>query len=100
MSVNYTSYSPLMVGWSDDLNSIRDSEGRPVGQMVTPPADYWIKKARRREHGFLEFEGLVLLDQNNDAIVDFEGAPGTISGDAPPWHIEGLKRSLGMTFWE
>ena len=96
MSLDFTSYSPLMLGWSADPDSIQDSKGRLVCRMERPPKD-WSHNPRT---GYLEHDGLVMLDQNNRPIKDFPGAPRTLKGTAPPWEVEGLRRSLGMTYWE
>ena len=96
MSLNYTSHSPLMLGWSKNPDSIQDSKGRDVCRMQRAPED-WTNNPRQ---GWLEFEGLVLLDLSNRPIRNFIGAPATIADTAPAWHVEGLRRTLGMTYWE
>ena len=96
MPLNYTSYSPLMRGWSENPNSIKDSKGRPVCLLEKPPND-WSHSPRT---GYLECDGLIMLDHNNNAIKEFLGAPRTLKDTAEPWNIEGLRRCLGMTYWE
>ena len=79
-----------------DPNSIRDGKGRLVCLMEKPPRD-WSHNPRM---GYLQCEGLILLDQYNWPIKNFPGAPRTLKGKESPWIIEGLRRSLGMTYWE
>ena len=92
---NYTSYSPITQGWNDDnLWSMRDSRGRHAFLMPAPPTDW----QHNPHSGYLTYNGLVMLDQNNRPVKDYPGAPLTLSYDATASLIEGLRRYFGMTY--
>lgn len=96
MSLDYTSYSPLTSGWTNDPATIRDHRGRQVCLMDQPPKDWH----HNPEIPYLMFEDKVVLDVNNRPIKDYKGAPLTISIEAEGWLLEGLYRTLGMTISE
>ena len=98
MSEDYTSYSPLTQGWNNDMDvsTVRDSKGRQVFLMPEAPTDYTPKP----RCGYLMFEGLFILDDNNRPIKDYPGAPLTLSTQAPACLMEALRRVLGMTIFE
>ena len=92
---NYTSYSPLTQGWNDDnLRSMRDSHGRHAFLMPNPPPDW----QHNPNSGYMMYNGLVMLDQNNRPVKDYPGAPLTLSYDAKASLVEGLRRYFGMTY--
>ena len=92
---NYTSYSPITQGWNDDnLRSMRDSQGRHAFLMPDPPPDW----QHNPYSGYMMYNGLVMLDQNNRPVKDYPGAPLTVSYDAKASLIEGLRRYFGMTY--
>lgn len=96
MTLNYTSYSPITQGWTDDLSSMKDSKGRDTLWLPSPPPDY----VHMPKCGYLMFEGLVMLDDNNRPIKDFPGAPLTLETKVPGHLLEGLRRYFGMTHSE
>lgn len=98
MSLDITSHNQITQGWSDDdPSTVRDSEGRQVLLMSTPPAD-WMHNPTC---GYLMCDGLVMLDQNDRPIKDYPGAPRTMGSkksQSPAIVLEGLRRLLGMTY--
>ena len=96
MSLDFTSYSPLMLGWSADSDSIQDSKGRQVMMMPQPPKD-WSSDVTTKP---LIYGGLVILDINNRPIRDFPGAPAALASTENTWFLEGLRRCFGMTVYE
>ena len=93
MPLDYTSYSPFISDWTDDLATILDDRGRQVCLMDHPPKD-WEHNPKRP---YLMFEGKFVLDVNNRPIKDYKEAPLSISIEARPSLLEGLYRTLGMT---
>ena len=96
MSVDYTSYSPVTLGWNDDPSSIRDRKGRQVCLMHDPPEDW----KHNPGGGYMKCEGLVMLDINNRPIVEYPGAPLTLASTTKGWILEGLVKTFGMTIYE
>ena len=96
MGTNYTSYSPLTQGWSDDPTSVLDAMGRHVFSMKKRPAD-WVHNPK---YGPLIYSGLIMLDHNDVPVRDIPGVPLTLETQAPPWLLEGLRRSSQMTYAE
>ena len=91
MSLDYTSYSPITSNWTQDPSSIIDSKGRQVA-LMSRPADW----THNPKTSYLEYEGLVMLDHNNQPVKDYPGAPLTLSTKAPPHLLLGLQRCFGM----
>ena len=46
------------------------------------------------------YEGLVIIDINNEPMKDFPGAPLALKSNENAWFLEGLRRCFGMTVWE
>ena len=95
MGTNYTSYSPIASKWTKDPASILDHKGRKVCFMKRPSD---LKHNPKCE--YVMHNGLVLIDQNNDPVKDYPGAPRTLDNDCPGYLLEGLHRVFGMTINE
>ena len=92
MGTNYTSFSPLTQGWTNDLMSVIDFKGRHIFSMEARPADLMDKPV----YGNLLYNGLVMLDQENNPVRDIPGIPHTLDASAPGWLLEGLRRCTYM----
>ncbi|KAL9066474.1 MAG: hypothetical protein Q9161_007537 [Pseudevernia consocians] len=92
MGTDYTSFSPLTQGWTNDLMSVIDFKGRHIFSMEARPADLMGKPV----YGNLLYNGLVMLDQENDPVRDIPGIPHTLDASAPGWLLEGLRRCTSM----
>ena len=96
MGTNHTSFSPLTQGWNEDPASIVDFRGRRVFQMKERPAD-WIISSRYRP---LIYNGLVMLDHEDNAVRDIPLFPLTLEAQTPEWFLEGLRRCISTKFPE
>ena len=95
MSLDYTSFSPLTHGWTNE-HDVKDSKGRKVFLMSEPPTDL----EPNPKLGYMRFEDLYMLDDNNRPIIDYPGVPATLSTQAPPLLMEGLRRVTEMSIFE
>lgn len=88
MGTNYTSFSSLTKGWNEDPSSVVDLKGRRVFLMENFPAD----RAKNVKYGPLMYNGLIMLDHEDNPIRDIPGFPLTLETDLPGWFLGGLKR--------
>ena len=91
MSLDYTSYSPVTSNWTQVPYSITDGKDRQ-GPLISRPAD-WTHSPKT---AYLEYEGLLMRDYNNQPVKDYPGAPLTLSTKAPPHLLLRLQRCFGM----
>lgn len=96
MSTDYTSYSPITAGWTEDPSSMKDEDGGDTLWLPTRPAG----RKHNPDCGYLTYDGRVLLDENNRAIKSYPGAPLTLHSKVPGYFLCGLRRYFGMTHSE
>ena len=82
------SFSPLIQGWTENPDTVRDSQGRRVFEMEHPPRG-WDK---HRQYGHLTYNGLIMLDYENRPVRDIPGLPLTLARENEGWLLEGLRR--------
>ena len=85
---DWTSYSPLIHGWTEDPDTVRDSKGRRVFKMENPPVG-WDDDP---PYGHLTYNGLIMLDFENRPVRNIPGLPLTLSTRSKGWLLEGLRR--------
>ena len=87
MGTDYTSFSPLTQGWTEDPATIVDAKGRQV--MFTKEPDDWEKKPRYQP---LMINGYIILDHDHRPVRDIPGLPLTLANQAGGGLLEGLRR--------
>ncbi|KAM0804760.1 hypothetical protein BDR22DRAFT_547621 [Usnea florida] len=88
LGTDWTSFSPLIQGWTENPDTVRDSKGRRVFEMERPPRG-WVK---RPPYGHLTYNGLIMLDYENNPVRDIPGLPLTLASEHQGWLLEGLRR--------
>ena len=88
LGTNWTSYSPLIQGWTEDPNTVLDSKGRRVFEMENAPSDW----NHDPPYAHLTYNGLIMLDYENRPVKDIPGLPLTLAEGSKGWLLEGLRR--------
>ncbi|KAK0512895.1 hypothetical protein JMJ35_004912 [Cladonia borealis] len=83
--------------WNVDDRStwgnIRDSKGNQVLFLVEKP----VRENEPESSGYMMYNGLVMLDPDDNPVKDFPGIPRCFSSKVEGGRIEALRRICGMT---